>query len=88
MTNSGAPFWSAPKRFPRALSFDPADDFSLSFVTAAAILRAETFGVPRPQWAKDPAKMAEAVAAVVVPEFAPKQVRHSFFILSVRGFVG
>jgi hypothetical protein len=31
-TSTGAPFWSAPKRFPRALSFDPADPAHTGFV--------------------------------------------------------
>lgn len=40
---------------------------------AGAILRAETFGIPTPGWAKDPKKLAEAIDKVLVPEFQPKQ---------------
>ena len=31
-TSTGAPFWSAPKRFPRALNFDAKDEAHASFV--------------------------------------------------------
>ncbi len=31
-TSTGAPFWSAPKRFPRALDFDATDASHASFV--------------------------------------------------------
>uniref|UniRef100_A0A0E0R346 THIF-type NAD/FAD binding fold domain-containing protein n=1 Tax=Oryza rufipogon TaxID=4529 RepID=A0A0E0R346_ORYRU len=71
--NSGAPFWSAPKRFPRPLEFLTSDPSQLNFILAAAILRAETFGIPIPDWVKNPAKMAEAVDKVIVPDFQPKQ---------------
>jgi ubiquitin-activating enzyme E1 len=73
MTSSGAPFWSAPKRFPRPLEFLTSDPSQLNFILAAAILRAETFGIPIPDWVKNPAKMAEAVDKVIVPDFQPKQ---------------
>lgn len=72
-TSTGAPFWSAPKRFPRPLEFSSADPSLLYFVMAASILRAETFGIPIPEWAKNPKKMAEAVDKVMVPDFQPKK---------------
>ena len=31
-TSTGAPFWSAPKRFPRALDYDAADASHASFM--------------------------------------------------------
>ncbi|KAG2669897.1 hypothetical protein I3843_14G057400 [Carya illinoinensis] len=34
---------------------------------------AETFGIPIPDWVKNPKKMAEAVDKVMVPEFQPKK---------------
>ncbi|KAL6341445.1 hypothetical protein AAG906_032564 [Vitis piasezkii] len=71
-TSTGAPFWSAPKRFPHPLQFSAADPGHLYFVMAASILRAETFGIPIPDWAKHPKKLAEAVDKVIVPEFQPK----------------
>ncbi|KAI3897900.1 hypothetical protein MKX03_034271 [Papaver bracteatum] len=39
---------------------------------AGAILRAETFGIPLPDWAKNPNKLA-TVSKVIVPDFHPKQ---------------
>ncbi|KAK4762426.1 hypothetical protein SAY86_008194 [Trapa natans] len=72
-TSTGAPFWSAPKRFPHPLLFLASDPSHLHFVMAASILRAETFGIPIPDWVKDPSRMAAAVDCVMVPEFQPKK---------------
>lgn len=72
-TSTGAPFWSAPKRFPHPLQFSAADPGHLHFVMAASILRAETFGIPIPDWVRNPNKLAEAVDRVIVPEFQPKE---------------
>lgn len=72
-TSTGAPFWSAPKRFPRPLEFSSSDPGHLQFLMAAAILRAETFGIPIPDWGKNPKKLAEAVDSVIVPDFKPKK---------------
>jgi ubiquitin-activating enzyme E1 len=36
VTSTGAPFWSAPKRFPKALVFDPQDASHASFVQASS----------------------------------------------------
>lgn len=71
-TSTGAPFWSAPKRFPRPLKFSSSDPSNLQFIMAAAILRAETFGIPIPEWAKDPKKLAAVVDDVIVADFQPK----------------
>lgn len=71
-TSTGAPFWSAPKRFPRPLQFSASDIGHLHFVMAASILRAETFGIPIPDWVKHPKKFAEAGDKVMVPDFQPK----------------
>ena len=71
-TSTGAPFWSAPKRFPHPLQFSSSDAGHLQFVMAASILRAETFGIPIPDWVKNANKVAEAVDRVVVPDFQPK----------------
>ena len=74
VTSSGAPFWSAPKRFPRPAEFSSSNPSQLSFILALSILRAETFGIPIPEWAKTPNKLAaEAVDKVIVPDFQPKQ---------------
>lgn len=72
-TSTGAPFWSAPKRFPTPLQFSSHDLGHLHFVMAASILRAETFGIPIPDWVRNPKKLAEAVDTVIVPEFQPKK---------------
>ena len=62
-TSTGALFWSAPKRFPRALEWSAADPSHVAFVQAAALLRAEVFGITPPAWAQDPAKVILRVAA-------------------------
>ncbi|GMY10542.1 ubiquitin-activating enzyme e1 1 [Fagus crenata] len=72
-TSTGAPFWSAPKRFPQPLQFSAADPGHLHYVMAASILRAETFGISIPDWVKNPKKFAEAVDQVMVPDFEPKK---------------
>jgi len=40
---------------------------------AGSILRAETFGIPIPDWAKNPQKLANGVERVLVPDFQPKK---------------
>ncbi|KAI9153966.1 hypothetical protein LWI28_019105 [Acer negundo] len=72
-TSNGTPFWSAPKRFPRPLPFSVDDLSHLHFVMAASILRAETFGIPVPDWAKSSTKLADAINKVIVPDFQPKE---------------
>ena len=72
-TSTGAPFWSAPKRFPQPLQLSTADLSHLHFIMGASILRAETFGIPVPEWAKNHRKLAEAVDRVIVPEFQPRK---------------
>ncbi|XP_059462488.1 ubiquitin-activating enzyme E1 2-like isoform X2 [Corylus avellana] len=72
-TSNGTPFWSAPKRFPRPLQFSVDDPSHLCFIMAASILRAETFGIPIPDWVKSPRKLADAVNKVMVPDFQPKK---------------
>ncbi|KAF0908590.1 hypothetical protein E2562_026638 [Oryza meyeriana var. granulata] len=72
-TSTGAPFWSAPKRFPRPLQFSAADPSHIHFIMSASILRAESFGIAIPDWAKNTSKLAVAVSKVVVPEFEPKK---------------
>ncbi|RID69440.1 hypothetical protein BRARA_C01534 [Brassica rapa] len=68
-----APFWSAPKRFPRPLQYSSSDPSLLNFITATAILRAETFGIPVPEWTKSPKEAAEAIDRVIVPDFEPRK---------------
>nr|XP_043607335.1 ubiquitin-activating enzyme E1 1-like isoform X2 [Erigeron canadensis] len=73
-TGTRAPFWSAPKRFPFSLEFSVSDPSHLSFVMAGSILRAETFGISIPDWAKNSKKLAQAVGQICIPDFHPKQV--------------
>ncbi|XP_042515035.1 ubiquitin-activating enzyme E1 2-like isoform X2 [Macadamia integrifolia] len=72
-TSTGAPFWSAPKRFPRPLQFSAEDPGHLHYIMAGSILRAETFGIPIPDWANNPKKLADAVNKVIVPDFQPRK---------------
>ncbi|XP_073141807.1 ubiquitin-activating enzyme E1 1-like isoform X2 [Henckelia pumila] len=72
-TSSGAPFWSAPKRFPRALQFSNDDLSHLQFALAGAILRAVVFGIPIPDFVKSSDKLADAVDKVIVPDFLPRK---------------
>ncbi|KAL3617469.1 E1 ubiquitin-activating protein [Castilleja foliolosa] len=73
ITSSGTSFWSAPKRFPRPLQFSSKDLSHLQYTMAAAILRAETFGIPIPDWVKSADKLADAVDKVLVPDFTPRK---------------
>ncbi|KAJ7950026.1 Ubiquitin activating enzyme E1 [Quillaja saponaria] len=72
-TSNGTPFWSAPKRFPHALQFSVDDPGHLHCIMSASILRAETFGIPIPDWVKSPKHFADAVNKVIVPAFEPKK---------------
>jgi ubiquitin-activating enzyme E1 len=51
LTSTGAPFWSAPKRFPRAVAFDASDAAHAGLVHAMALLKAQVHGVDVPAWA-------------------------------------
>lgn len=51
VTSTGTLFWSAPKRFPCVVDFDAADPAHASYAQAAAILRAEVYGIALPPWA-------------------------------------
>ncbi|KQK14498.1 hypothetical protein BRADI_1g16680v3 [Brachypodium distachyon] len=72
-TSTGTPFWSAPKRFPRALQFSAADTSHLNFIMSASILRAESFGIAIPDRAKNTSKLADVVKKVKVHMFEPKK---------------
>ncbi|VAH89914.1 unnamed protein product [Triticum turgidum subsp. durum] len=71
-TSTGAPFWSAPKRFPHPVQFSAVDSSHIQFILAASILRAVSFGIPIPDWAKNMGNLADIVSKVAVPEFEPK----------------
>lgn len=72
-TSTGALFWSAPKRFPRPLTFDASDPSHAAFVQAGAILKAQVYGLAVPDWAADAARVVAVAAAVPVAPFAPRE---------------
>ena len=73
VTGSGLRFWSAPKRFPVPLQFSTLDPGHLGFVAAAAVLRAQTFGISIPDWVNSSEKLSEAIKRVQVSEFRPRE---------------
>jgi ubiquitin-activating enzyme E1 len=75
-TSTGAPFWSAPKRFPKALDFNPTDATMSTLVQAAAILKAQVHGIAVPDYASVVSKLAEAAVKVHVDPFTPKKGVH------------
>ena len=56
-TSTGSLFWSAPKRFPQPLTFDPADPSHVAFAQAGAILKAQVHNIEMPSWAADFSKV-------------------------------
>ena len=72
-TSRGSLFWSAPKRFPRALTFDPTDPGHVAFIQAGAILKAQLYGISIPEWAADGEKVVEVASRVAVDPFVPKE---------------
>jgi len=79
VTSTGARFWSAPKRFPTPLVFDASDPAHASLVQAAAVLKAQAYGIADvPSQALDLGKagaafVAQQAAEVEVPAFVPKE---------------
>ena len=73
VTSTGAPFWSAPKRFPTVVNWSADDPSHSTFVQSLAILMAEVFCVEMPDWAQDQAKVAKAAASINPPEFVPQK---------------
>jgi len=71
VTSTGSPFWSPPKRFPRPLALNPADEFTRNFLRGVANLKALVHGVALPDWAQDAAEVARKAAAMPVKEFKP-----------------
>ncbi|RLM86686.1 Ubiquitin-activating enzyme E1 3 [Panicum miliaceum] len=69
-TSTGTPFWSAPKRFPRPLQFSATDSSHIHFITSASILRAESFGIAIPDWAKNTNEKATNLSSASVDDVA------------------
>lgn len=72
-TSTGSLFWSAPKRFPKALVFDAGDPSHAAFVQAGAILKSQIYGIQVPDWASDASRVAALAATVPVETFFPKE---------------
>lgn len=72
-TSTGALFWSAPKRFPNALDFNPSDESHAAFIQAAAILKAQVHNIAVPKWAHSEQEMVQKASAISVPEFVPQE---------------
>ena len=68
----GAPFWSGPKRCPKALTFDPTSETHREYVIAAAHLHAENYSIKSNISNDDLVKKA---ADVKVTEFVAKKVK-------------
>ena len=71
-TSAGNLFWSAPKRFPRAIGFDAQDPVHASFAQAAAVLKAQSYRLPIPDWAQSASK----VCCFAPPEYMPNPQKH------------
>jgi len=69
VTSTGSPFWSGPKKCPKALNFDPEDQMHFDFVESSANLRAGVYGI---KGTKDKEQIKTILKQVVVPEFQAK----------------
>ncbi len=69
-TSTGQPFWSGPKRCPKALDFDSSLRLHMDFVLAAANLRAQVYNIKGTEDAND---LLPILKKVNVPEFKPKE---------------
>ncbi|KAJ8366431.1 hypothetical protein AAFF_G00355620 [Aldrovandia affinis] len=69
ITSSGLPFWSGQKRCPHPLTFDSNSTTHVDYVTAAANLYAQTFGI---EGTRDRAAVRRLLQRVQVPSFTPK----------------
>ncbi|OEH77858.1 ubiquitin-activating enzyme e1 family protein [Cyclospora cayetanensis] len=70
--STGALFWSAPKRPPKAIEFNPQDELHIQFIVAAANLFANAFGLPQE---RDVEKVRALAAEVPIPEFEQRKVQ-------------
>lgn len=73
VTTEGVPFWSGPKRCPNPVVFDPHDELHMSFIVAAANLRAFMFHL---KGTTDLTVIRQALKEVRVPKFVPKSGIH------------
>ena len=68
-TSSGVDFWSGPKRCPKALKFDPADETHIGFVIAAAALHAYNYNIKVPKL--KPQDYENVINSMHIPDFKP-----------------
>lgn len=66
----GVPFWSGTKRAPHPIEFDVNEPLHMDFVTASALLRAETYGIKPSK--KDFVRIQDVASSVIIPDFVPK----------------
>ena len=72
LDSHGSPFWSGPKRAPRAITFDVNDETHLSFVLNASNLIAANLGLTLE---RDPAKIREFISSVQPKAYVPKAIK-------------
>uniref|UniRef100_G3P654 E1 ubiquitin-activating enzyme n=1 Tax=Gasterosteus aculeatus aculeatus TaxID=481459 RepID=G3P654_GASAC len=68
-TDSGAPFWSGPKRCPHPLEFSTSNELHMDYVVAGANLFAQSYGMPG---STDRAGVIKILQDVKVPPFTPR----------------
>mmetsp|Transcript_6972 Transcript_6972/g.20372 ORF Transcript_6972/g.20372 Transcript_6972/m.20372 type:complete len:1034 (-) Transcript_6972:1236-4337(-) len=71
-TSNGSPFWSPPKRFPRAIKFDCNDPVHVAFIKSASVLRAQVYQISIPEWCHDDGQFQQAADSYQTPEFQPR----------------
>ena len=69
-TNSGAPFWSGPKRAPDPLTFNASNPTHMGFVVAAAYLHAFNYGIDSSNGVMEK-QCVEVMNNMIIPEFTP-----------------
>lgn len=69
VNNSGAPFWSGPKRCPHPIDFNPDEPTHLDYVVSAANLKAYVYGISQNG---DRNAIKSYVSSLIVPKFIPK----------------
>ena len=65
--SNGVRFWTETRRFPNILQYDPNNEFHASFIKAAALLHARTYGI-QPEDAA-----SERAVNVEIPEWKPSK---------------
>ena len=71
-TSNGSPFWSPPKRFPRAIKFDCKDPTHMMFIKSASVLRAQVYQIEVPAWCHDQGEFENKADSYKTPEFSPR----------------